>query len=162
MGKATNSKKSSYGMKAPDKAALRSRLKEQGIQPSAPRMAIARFVLSTMSHPTAEDVRHEVERDFPTVSLATVYNTLNLFVEKGLLKEVRDPERKSIRYDCNIEPHFHFIDDETGEMHDLDSNMLKIQPNLSMLGRDFSISQIEVTLRGRKIRRSPKSLESDH
>ncbi len=129
---------------------LKERLKGADINPSAPRLAIASFVCNTMSHPTAEDVKREVERSFPSVSLATVYNTLNLFVEKGILREVKDPATKSVRYDPNVKPHYHFIDEETGAMMDLDPRVLRINPDLNLLGRDFQITGIEVTLRGHK------------
>ncbi|MDB5038264.1 MAG: Peroxide stress regulator [Bacteriovoracaceae bacterium] len=131
--------------------AIRDSLKNAGIQPSASRMAIASFVWNTDSHPTAEEVKIEVEKAFPTVSLATVYNTLNLFVEKGLLKEVQDSNQRSVRYDCNTTPHFHFIDEATGQMMDLDPEVLRISPDLSKLGAEFKIREIEVTLRGRKM-----------
>lgn len=131
---------------------VRQILKDSGIQPSAPRLAIAKFVWNTTSHPTADEVKFEVEKSFPTVSLATVYNTLNLFVEKGLLKEVKDPNSDRVRYDCNTKPHFHFLDEETGEMLDLDPRALKISPNHEMLGRSFEIKEIEVILRGRRSR----------
>jgi len=132
---------------------LRQRLREVGIQPSAPRLAIASYVWNTTSHPTAEEVKEEVEKTFPTVSLATVYNTLRLFVEKGLLREVQDYHTRAIRYDCNTKPHFHFVDSETGEMLDLDPKMLRISPEMSVLGKEFQITEIEVTLHGRRLRK---------
>lgn len=140
-----------------DSSAIRKRLLDAGIQPSAPRMAIAAYVWNTEAHPTAEEVKREVERVFPTVSLATVYNTLNLFVQKGLLRPVQDTQSgpvKSVRYDCNTKPHFHFIDEVTGQMIDLDPRVLKITPNLNVLGSDFEISEIEVILKGRKLKAS--------
>lgn len=113
-------------------------------------MAIAKYVWNTCSHPTADDVKREVEKSFPTVSLATVYNTLNLFVAHGLLKEVKDTASERVRYDCNTNPHFHFIDEETGEMLDLDPRSLQVSPNRELLGTDFEINEIEVILRGRR------------
>jgi Fur family peroxide stress response transcriptional regulator len=131
---------------------VKQRLIDAGIQPSAPRMAIAAYVWNTSSHPTAEEVKHEVEKSFPTVSLATVYNTLNLLMKKNLLREVNDPGSPSTRYDCNTKPHFHLIDESTGEIMDLDPRVLRVVPDMSLLGKDFQITDIEVTLRGRKIK----------
>lgn len=111
-------------------------------------MAIASYVWGTDTHPTADEVKEEVEKSFPTVSLATVYNTLNLFVEKGLLKEVPDSRGRSIRYDCNTKPHFHFVDEETGRIIDLDAEVLRFDPDLSKLGSEFKVREIEITLRG--------------
>ena len=61
-------------------------LETRGIQPSAQRVAVAEYVLHTERHPTAEQVLAGVRARFPRISRATVYNTLNLFVEKGLLR----------------------------------------------------------------------------
>ncbi len=130
---------------------IREILVSKGIQPSAPRMAIASYVWQTDKHPTADEVKVEVEKIFPTVSLATVYNTLNLFVEKGLLREVQDASFRSIRYDCNMKPHFHFIDETTGEMMDLDPEDLQISPDFIRLGKEFEISGVDVTVRGRRV-----------
>jgi len=57
-----------------------------GIQPTPQRIAVAEFVLNTANHPTADEVWMNVRDRCPTLSRATVYNTLNLFAEKGLLK----------------------------------------------------------------------------
>ena len=143
-------------MQVLDSKQVRKQLKEAGVQLSASRLAIASYVWNTDSHPTAEDVKREVEKSFPTVSLATVYNTLKLFVEKELLQEVHSAGRQGsriVRYDRNTKPHFHFLDEVTGEMIDLDPKVLKVSPNLSLLGSDFNISEINVTIKGR---RSPK------
>ena len=62
-------------------------LRRNGIQPSAQRVAIAQYVLHADDHPSADEVWERVRARFPMVSRATVYNTLNLFVRKGLLRE---------------------------------------------------------------------------
>ena len=61
-------------------------LRTQGIQPTPQRIAVAEYVLQTKTHPSADEVWEEVQRTCPTISRGTVYNTLNLFVEKGLLQ----------------------------------------------------------------------------
>ncbi|HEY3055259.1 MAG TPA: transcriptional repressor [Thermoanaerobaculia bacterium] len=60
--------------------------------------------MKTADHPSADRVWHTVAESFPAISRATVYNTLHLFVEKGLLREVHlDPER--IVFDPKLETH---------------------------------------------------------
>ena len=59
-------------------------LREHEINPSAQRIAVARYVLHTDKHPSADEVWTKVKKRYPHISRATVYNTLNLFVEKGL------------------------------------------------------------------------------
>jgi Fur family transcriptional regulator, iron response regulator len=128
---------------------IRSLLLKNDIQASAPRLAVADFIFNTDSHPSAEEVKLEVEKRMPAVSLATVYNTLHLFVEKGLLKAVRDPKNDSLRFDCNTKPHFHFYDEETGRLYDLDPRLLRVSPDFSKLNQQFEISEVEVTVKGR-------------
>lgn len=131
-------------------------LLDYDIQASAPRLAVADYVLSTKDHPTAEEVKTQVEKRMPTVSTATIYNTLNLFVEKGLLKVVPDPLTEKQRYDANTQAHFHFYDEDTGRLVDLDPSLLRVSPNFSKLNAEFEVKQIEVMLRGR-LKRSLKN-----
>lgn len=126
-------------------------LRNRGIRPSAQRVAIARCVLRAKTHPTADQVWKTVRRDFPYVSRATVYNTLKLFVEKGLLKHHWVDEAGSV-FDPNTGRHHHFVDQETGMIVDIPWE------NLSVRGLD-SLSGVEVTeymvlVRGRKSGRS--------
>ena len=81
-------------------------LKEYGIQPSAQRVAVAEYVLHTPEHPSAEKVWARVRERFPMISRATIYNTLNVFVEQGLLRELHlAPD--SVLFDANTDRHHH-------------------------------------------------------
>ena len=75
---------------------LKKQLEAHGIQPSAQRLAVARYVLSTDEHPSADQVYARVIENFPMISRATIYNTLNLFVEKGLLRELHIAEGRVV------------------------------------------------------------------
>ncbi|TVQ79857.1 MAG: transcriptional repressor [Bradymonadales bacterium] len=134
--------------------AIRQKLNDLGIQASAPRVAIADFVLNTRSHPTAEEVRIAVEKKMPSVSLATVYNTLNLLTQHGLIRAVKDPGTEKLRYDCNVEPHFHFYDESTGELTDLDPRLCEVDTKLLKIDASYEIAEIDVLIRGRK-KKSP-------
>src|SRR5262249_26897232 len=63
---------------------IENRLNEHGVQPTAQRIAICRYVLCEADHPTAEDVKKWADANFPKMSLATVYNTLGILVAAGL------------------------------------------------------------------------------
>lgn len=126
---------------------IRRLLQEQGIKPSAQRVAIARFVLSTDRHPTAEQVLAEVRRDFPMVSRATVYNSIRLFVEKGLLR-VHQLEGGGAVCDANTDLHHHFIDEDTGEIVDVPWDALDVRRVDQLAGLD--VASWMVVMRGRR------------
>lgn len=126
-------------------------LRNHGIQPTPQRLAVAKFVLSTRSHPTAEEVWAAILPGCPTVSRATVYNTLNVLAEKGLVR-VRQLGNGSAIFDGQAEPHHHLIDEDTGEVIDLpwEAFAVTAQRQLS----DYEISEYYVVLKGRKKNRS--------
>jgi Fe2+ or Zn2+ uptake regulation protein len=122
-------------------------LARAGIQPSAQRVAVADYVLETEEHPSAEQVWARVKERFPMLSRATVYNTLNLFVEKGLLRELVLAEGKVV-FDPKLEPHHHFIDDETQNIVDIPWSALQVN-HIDAL-RGFDVREYQVVLRGRR------------
>jgi Fur family iron response transcriptional regulator len=128
-------------------------LTEHGIQPSAQRVAVAEYVLFTTDHPSADQVWAEVKRSFPMLSRATVYNTLHLFTEKGLLRELVLAEGKVV-FDPKLDPHHHFLDDETGEIVDVPWSALDVRRVHSLSG--FDVREYQVVMRGKKSARSPK------
>jgi Fe2+ or Zn2+ uptake regulation protein len=130
------------------------KLKDHGIQPSAQRLAVAEYVLWTDSHPSADQVWEESKKNLPMISRATVYNTLNLFVEAGLLKELILSEGKVV-FDPMVEPHHHFVDETSGTIHDIPWNALEVK-NISAL-KGFDIREYQVVLRGRKERASKRT-----
>jgi Fur family transcriptional regulator, iron response regulator len=122
-------------------------LDEHGIQPSAQRVAVAEYVLHTAEHPSADKVWARVQENFPMISRATVYNTLNLFVEKGLLRELHlAPD--SVLFDPNTERHHHFIDEDTGRVHDIPWNQINVTNVKPLPG--FEIHGYQVVMRGRR------------
>ena len=129
-------------------------LTEHGIQPSAQRVAVADYVLYTTDHPSADQVWAEVKRSFPMLSRATVYNTLNLFTEKGLLRELVLAEGKVV-FDPKLDPHHHFLDEETGEIVDVPWSALDVRRVHSLSG--FDVREYQVVMRGKK---SPRGQHS--
>jgi Fe2+ or Zn2+ uptake regulation protein len=124
-------------------------LRECDIQPTPQRVAVAEFVLRTDTHPTADEVWATVRRRCPTLSRATVYNTLNLFAEKGLLK-LQPLKDGVIVFDAHVEPHHHLIDDETGKVFDVPWNAVKITGAATVDG--FEVREYQVVMRGRRRR----------
>lgn len=100
-------------------------LERAGIRVTKQRIAVARAVLHELQHVSADQVlamvNDEQYQPLPSISRATVYNTLNLFVEKNLLKRVVIDADK-ILYDSNTTHHYHFYNEDTGELTDFQSN----------------------------------------
>ncbi len=126
--------------------AIIDRLRSHGIPPTAQRVAVAEYVLATTEHPGAELVWQRVRDRFPLVSRATVYNTLNLFVEKGLLKAWVLAEGKVV-FDPMTAPHHHFVDEETGAIHDVPWEALDVRKVADLDG--FDVREFQVVLRGK-------------
>ncbi len=129
-------------MTQPVEQALRCR----GIQPSAQRVAIAEYVLATDRHPSADQVWDGVRARFPRVSRATVYNTLHLLVRKGLLRQLVLAEGRVV-FDPKVDSHHHFIDAETGAIHDVPWDAVEIRGIEKLRG--FDVDEYQVVMRGR-------------
>lgn len=124
-------------------------LKDLGIQPTAQRVAIAEAVLDNSQHPTADEILVDAQKRCSIVSRATVYNTLNLFVEKGLLR-TQILKEGAVVFDPNTRNHHHFIDEEDGTIIDIPWNWLTVQGRQKL--EDYDIRDYQVILRGRKKR----------
>jgi Fur family iron response transcriptional regulator len=100
-------------------------LRGHGITPTRQRMEIAQALFTRCEHLCAEQVWAGVNERHAQTSKATVYNTLNLFVEKKLIREVIvDPAR--VFYDPNTAPHHHFYNVDSGELSDIDAGEISV------------------------------------
>lgn len=85
-----------------------SKYRGKGFKLTPQRIAILEFLEGNTSHPTAEDIYTEIRKKHPTLSFATVYNTVQVLIEKGELSEITiDPGRK--HFDPNSTHHHHII-----------------------------------------------------
>lgn len=124
-------------------------LRKHQINPSAQRLAVAEYVFHTREHPSADQVWSRVRERFPMISRATVYNTLNLFVERGLLRAYVLTEGRVV-FDPNTEDHHHFIDDETGAIHDVPWDAVEVSQVGELEG--YEIREYQVVMRGTRRR----------
>ena len=122
-------------------------LESNGIQPSYPRLAVGLYCLFTEDHPTAEKVLEALKDLKPAISRASVYNTLNLFVEKKLLNEIRLPDEEVVRFDPLITPHHHFYDLKTKKVHDIPLENFEIEAT-KKLDKKFKVSDMQLLMRG--------------
>ena len=102
-----------------------ARFKEFGILPTPQRLEIAAILLKKPQHLSAEQIIAHLRKRRRKVSKATVYNSLNLFGKKGLVREcLVDPQRRI--YDSCIEPHHHFYNVDSGELSDIPAADIEI------------------------------------
>ncbi len=92
-------------------------LKKSSVRITPQRHAILEYLISSESHPTADDIYKALEGDFPNMSVATVYNNLRVFRNAGLIKELTYGDASS-RFDFVTHDHYHIICDECGTIVD--------------------------------------------
>lgn len=124
---------------------IRAALKERGINPTAQRVDIARVLFSEHRHLSAEEIFAQVNDGDSQVSKATVYNTLGLFAEKGLVRQVIiDPNK--VFYDPNVTAHHHFYNVVTGDLVDIDASGMEVK-GLPAIPDGTSIDGVEIIVR---------------
>ena len=92
-------------------------LKKSGVRITPQRHAILEYLISSESHPTADDIYKALESDFLNMSVATVYNNLRVFRNAGLIKELTYGDASS-RFDFVTHDHYHIICDQCGTIVD--------------------------------------------
>lgn len=133
-----------------DRDAITRLLTEHGLQVTTQRLDIAEFVLHQPQHLSAEQILKAMRNRGSRVSKATVYNTMNLFSERGIVRTVEvDPERQY--YDSRSEPHHHFYNVDTGELIDIPADRVDLNvatdlpPGTERAGVDIVIRVRSVT-----------------
>ena len=94
-------------------------LRKKGYKATPQRIAICRFALNSRDHPSAQQVYDEVKKIHPTVSLATVYKTLQVLKNLNLIQELNLPQGQA-RFDSYMKPHINLICLQCGNIIDLD------------------------------------------
>ena len=104
---------------------IETMLRKAGVMPTRQRLEIARVLFSGPGHFSADRILALVNNARPATSKATVYNTLKLFVARGLIRAViADPNK--VFYDSNTAMHYHFYDAQAGELTDIDADGVEV------------------------------------
>ncbi|MDQ1281186.1 MAG: Fur family transcriptional regulator, peroxide stress response regulator [Thermoproteota archaeon] len=106
------------------KERIMEEFRRKGFRATPQRIVIAQIVLKSKDHPTAEQIYQAVKKKYPTLSPATVYQTLHLLTEIGLLQELGFSDRVS-RYDPNASPHINIICRNCGKIQDYQAESIK-------------------------------------
>lgn len=115
-----------------------------GLKMTNQRVAVYREVAESGLHPSVEEVYERVRGYLPAISLNTVYRTLAVLVEKGLLRRPEKSNNKTF-YDGNRQEHHHFVCSRCGRVQDVYIDNIE---NLDVAGIDERVEEIAVQLRG--------------
>jgi Fur family iron response transcriptional regulator len=130
----------------PDVVAM---LMEAGLRPTQQRIALAQLLFGQGDrHLTAEMLHGEAERSGEKVSLATVYNTLNLFAKNGMLREF-GVDGSTTYFDTRTGDHHHFFIEGEGEIRDIPMTQIRIG-KMATVPEGYEISRVDLVIRLRK------------
>jgi Fe2+ or Zn2+ uptake regulation protein len=123
---------------------IKEYLEFNDIKPSLQRVKIYQYLSEQKSHPTVDEIFSDIGNDLVTLSKTTVYNTLHLFVEKGIAIPIH-VEGNEIRYDADIKSHAHFKCNNCGKVYDvpIESHALDFK---ELDG--FNIDDFQIFMRG--------------
>ena len=109
-----------------DERMLTDKLRDAGLRPTRQRLALAGLLFAHGDrHVTAEELHREAGQAGLSVSLATVYNTLNQFSDAGLLRQVITDGARTF-YDTNTRDHYHFYAEEDGRLIDIPADEIDL------------------------------------
>lgn len=134
---------------------LQQRLIDAGIVPTLQRMALARVLLAAPVHMTAEQALDAARAHHRGLSRATVYAALQLFVRRGLLRELPVSGAAAV-YDSNTGPHHHLYDVDTGQVVDLPQEQLQVQGLADTLA-GLQLAGVDVIVRVRGLKERAKA-----
>jgi Fur family peroxide stress response transcriptional regulator len=130
--------------------AMLADLRRAGLKMTPQRIAIVRLFASDLTHPTAQDLFERLRPDFPSMSFATVYNTLDALAKAGLCATLR--LGNAARFDPNMNSHHHAVCEGCGTVHDIPASTLAPTAaavrNLRRKAPGFSVRSVERVYRG--------------
>jgi Fur family peroxide stress response transcriptional regulator len=123
------------------------KLKDAGVRMTPQRHAILSYLLETMSHPTVDEIYKSLEKKFPNMSVATVYNNLRVFKESGLVRELTYGDTSS-RYDANMSDHYHAVCTKCGIVKDFHYSILDDVEKEAAVNTGFEITSHRLEVYG--------------
>ncbi|MDF1839336.1 MAG: transcriptional repressor [Planctomycetota bacterium] len=122
---------------------------QAGLPLTTQRRALLEVLAGRTDHPTVDQIFEELSVILPEVSRTTVYRSLDVLANLGLLNKVEHPG-SSVRFDPNTEPHHHFLCSTCGGLVDLPTESLAGSNNIAFVGEGFGeVEEISVLVRGR-------------
>ena len=131
------------------KADVEAALRTHGVKPTPQRVEVGLLLLAGPCHVSADQLLQSLRRSGSRISKATVYNTLNLLSRAGIIREVAvHPSR--LVYDSTTTAHHHFLDEDTGELQDIDPADVELL-RLPQLPAGTQATSVEVIIRVRRL-----------
>lgn len=134
-------------MKLDDDRQYAATIGAEKLRDTPQRRHVYDLLMERRDHPTATEVFIRAKTGMPTISLATVYNSLETLVACGLVKQVH-VDREPTRYCPNLDEHGHFVCDGCGTVFDIDLASGKRMGRTWEVPTGFTVTAHEVTLRG--------------
>ena len=122
-------------------------LREKGLKITPQRLAIFRILKDNKSHPCAEEIYLKVRKEFPTISLATIYQTLDTLENIGGIRVLRFDKKKT-RYDADLSPHHHLICVKCKKIIDLQYDFSKTLKLPRSMNNRFQVDEFKVLFYG--------------
>lgn len=127
---------------------IAEQLREWGVRVTPQRLAIAEAVLNSTDHPSVQQIFDRVRDHFPSMTLATIYSTLNVLERSGLIQELPFPQFS--RYESNLEPHVNLVCIKCGNVIDAtigQETVVRLKDQISSLS-DFLVTGQRVDFHG--------------
>lgn len=122
-------------------------LKEKNVRMTSQRYAILAYLVDGNRHPTVNEIYDDLKEEFPTMSVATIYNNLKFFKEAGILQELPFGDGSS-RFDLTTIDHYHKICRECGKIEDFHYPELKESKELEEVLDGFKVEKHNLELIG--------------
>jgi len=126
---------------------FRGLAEKHGLAVTHQRQVVFEAVIASDGHYSPEDIYAAVRRRIPSISLATVYNNLRLFVERGLLREV-SPHASTLLVDGNLKPHHHLVCSRCKSVQDIEGEFIDFKRLSPHVPHGFDLTQPMVEVFG--------------
>lgn len=128
-----------------------TRLRAHGVRITPQRRAVLQYLISHHTHPQVETIYRDLKQADDSIAMATVYNTLRMLVDEGLVLEL-DNGSEAARYDYFGHPHYHVICDQCGQIEDVaDPRFATMVKDIEALTREktgYRITRTDVEVHG--------------
>jgi Fur family peroxide stress response transcriptional regulator len=128
-------------------ASFQQLCREKQLAVTHQRLVLYRTLMNMQDHPNPEQIFERVRVELPSISLATVYKTLHVFLESGIIREV-SPHHGSLRIESNSTPHHHFVCHRCHTITDLAPSEVDVSPLRNSVPDGFQAEHVSMEVQG--------------